>query len=53
MTGSLSMHNGNDYQKFLSMSVNVEEKSGTGSELFLCELLSPKEDRQNLPNELL
>ncbi|CAG8448083.1 5495_t:CDS:2 [Gigaspora rosea] len=53
MTGSLSMHNGNNYQEFLSMSVNVEKKSGTGSEPFLGELLSPKEDRRNLPNKLL
>ncbi|CAG8557716.1 14994_t:CDS:1, partial [Gigaspora rosea] len=44
MTGSLSMHNGNDYQEFLSMSVNIEEKSGTGSKPFLGELLSLKED---------
>ncbi|CAG8660346.1 7726_t:CDS:2, partial [Gigaspora rosea] len=39
--------------EFLSMSTNVEEKSETGSELFPGELLSPKDDQQNLPNELL
>ncbi|CAG8774325.1 24381_t:CDS:1, partial [Gigaspora rosea] len=44
MTSSLSMHNGNDYQEFLSMSVNVEKKSETGSEPFPDKLLSPKED---------
>ncbi|CAG8739803.1 20442_t:CDS:1, partial [Gigaspora rosea] len=45
MTSSFTMHNGNDYQEFFSISVNVEEKSGTGSKPFLGELLSPKEDQ--------
>ena len=44
MSGSLSIYNGNDYQKFLSMSVNVEDNSGTGSEPFPGELLGPKKD---------
>src|SRR5260363_146308 len=42
MSSSLSIYNGNDYQEFLSMSVNVEDNSGTGFKLFLDELLEPK-----------
>ncbi|CAG8689758.1 18371_t:CDS:1, partial [Gigaspora rosea] len=44
MSGSLSIYNGNDYQEFLSMSVSVEDNTGTGSEPFPGELLGPKKE---------
>src|SRR5260364_226156 len=52
MSSSLSIYNGNDYQEFLSISVNVEDNSGTGSEPFLSKLLGPKKERITLPKDL-
>src|SRR5260364_177941 len=52
MSGSLSIYNRNDYQKFLSMSVNVEDNSGTGSEPFLSKLLGPNKKSITLLKDL-
>src|SRR5260363_231637 len=52
MSGSLSIYNGNDYQEFLSMSVNVEDNSGTGSKPFPGELLGPKKECVTLSKDL-
>src|SRR5260363_246475 len=52
MRGSLSIYNGNGYQEFLSMFVNIEDNSGTGSEPFLSELLGPKKECITLPKDL-
>ena len=52
MIGNLFIYNGNDCQEFLSMSVNVEDNSGTGSEPFPGELLGPKRKHVTLPKEL-
>ncbi|PKC05929.1 hypothetical protein RhiirA5_420281 [Rhizophagus irregularis] len=42
-----------DYQKFLSISRNVEKMAGTGSESFLGTFLNPKRINTNLPKEIL
>ncbi|GBC36556.2 uncharacterized protein LOC110040724 [Rhizophagus irregularis DAOM 181602=DAOM 197198] len=55
-TGSLVIHdeiNGIDYREFLSMSRNVEEMAGTGSEPFPGTFLNPKRIDTNLSKEVL
>lgn len=52
MTGSLSVYDGNVCLEFLPMSINVKDKSGTGSEPFPGELLRPFKVKQILPNEI-
>ncbi|CAG8585903.1 6265_t:CDS:2 [Ambispora leptoticha] len=52
MNSSLAIYDGNDCREFLSMFVNIEEKSGTGFEPFPSELLGPMKERQKLPKEI-